>query len=129
MPRETTVLSLNPDRKALLGYESALRQNGFEIISVDSPLGARFEIEMGRCGFFMSSYVTPLPIYQGLASLFRRYCPNGRVVFLAQSTHDRILDADVLLLEGDEPSLLLRKLREASGESEQPLSLPNESSR
>jgi hypothetical protein len=128
MARETTVLSLNPDRKALLAYESALRQNGFEIISVDSPLDARFEIEMGRCGVFMSSYVTPLAIYRDLASLFRRYCPNGRVIFLAQRPHDRIPDADVLLSEGDEPSLLVRKLRDASGERELPLNLPNESS-
>jgi len=122
------VLSLNPDRRALLGYESALRQNGFEIISVDSPLGARFEIEMGRCGVFMPSYVTPLAIYRDLASLFRRYCPIGRVIFLVQRPHDRIPDANVLLLEGDEPNLLVRRLRDASSETERPLSLPNESS-
>src|ERR1700686_3799756 len=36
--------------------------------------------------------------------------------------------ADVLLSEGDEPSLLVQKLRDASGERELPLNQPHESS-
>ena len=34
---------------------TALRENGFEIISAATPLQARFEIEMGRCGIFLTS--------------------------------------------------------------------------
>jgi hypothetical protein len=59
MAHENTVLSLNPDRRALLSHESALQKYGFEIVSVSSPLQARFEIEMGRCGVFIASYITP----------------------------------------------------------------------
>jgi len=45
---ENTVLSLNPDGRTLLSQESALRESGFEVISVSIPLQARSEIEMGR---------------------------------------------------------------------------------
>jgi hypothetical protein len=52
MAYENNVLSLNPNRQALLGLESAVRENGFEVISAYSPIEARFEIEMGDAGFF-----------------------------------------------------------------------------
>jgi hypothetical protein len=77
MAYENTILSLNPDGHTLLSKEVALRENGFEIISVASPLQARFEIEMGRCGIFLTSYITPVAIYHDLASLFRPSCPDG----------------------------------------------------
>jgi len=59
MASENIVLSLNPDGQKLHGQEgqeSVLRENGFEIISAATPLQARFEIEMGRCGIFLTSY-------------------------------------------------------------------------
>jgi hypothetical protein len=115
MAREITILSLNPDGKKLLGQESALRENGFEIISVPTPLQARFEIEMGRCGVFLTSYITPIVIYQDLASLFRRSCPSGLVIYIAQRLDDNIPDADILLSDQDEPHSLIEKLRSKLG--------------
>ena len=111
MGKERVVLSLNPDRQTLHNYESALQENGFEIVSVNAPIEARFEIEMGRCGVFLTSYLTPLPIYRDLASLFRRSCPGGIVVFLAQNTQKQIPDTDILLSDGDAPNSLLDRLR------------------
>src|ERR1700727_2173156 len=85
MAHEKTVLSLNSDGHSLLKQEVALKKGGFTVISVSSAIQARFEIEMGRCGIFLSSYITPPPIYSDLASLFRRSCPDGLIVFIAEN--------------------------------------------
>jgi hypothetical protein len=108
MAYENSILSLNPDGHALRSQEAALRENGFEVISVFTPLQARFEIEMGRCGVFLSSYITPLPIYRSLADLFRRSCPDGSVIFITQRPDDSVPEADLLLLDRDEPRAVVR---------------------
>lgn len=107
MDYENTVLSLNPDGQTLCSQESALREIGFEVISVSTPIQARFEIEMGRCGIFLSSYITPLPIYRSLADLFRRSCPDGSVIFITHQPVDSGPEADVLLSQ-DEPQAIVR---------------------
>jgi hypothetical protein len=106
MQPEKTVLSLNPDRQTLFGHEAALREDGFEIVSVVSPLQARFEIEMGRCGIFLISHVTPQVIVRDLTRFFRCSCPNGIVIFIAQSPDDSISDVDLILVDGDDPRSL-----------------------
>ena len=107
MARENTVLSLNPDGQTLHNHEVALRENGFDVIVVSTPLQARFEIEMGRCGIFVSSYITPLPIYRSLADLFRRNCPDGLVIFVAHQAADGLPEADVLFFAHDEPQAIV----------------------
>jgi hypothetical protein len=114
MAHETTVLSLNPDRQALLSHESALQKNGFEIVSVSSPLQARFEIEMGRHAVFIASYITPLVIFLDLASLFRRNCPGGLVAYVARRPDENIPDTDILLSDRDDPDSIVEKLRKQS---------------
>jgi hypothetical protein len=111
MAFESTVLSLNPDRQALLRTETALRENGFEVISVDAPLYARFEIEMGRCGIFMTCYMTPAGIYRDLAGLFRRQCPHSTIIFLAQTAGDASPDADIVISERDDPCSVVERVR------------------
>jgi hypothetical protein len=108
---DKTVLSLNPDRKALLSTETALRENGFEVISVDAPLYARFEIEMGRCGVFMSCYMTPAGIYRDLAGLFRRRCPDSSIVFLTQTAGIPSPEADIVISEHDDPYMVVERIR------------------
>ena len=111
MAYENTVLSLNPDGQTLRNQESALRESGFEVISVHSPIQARFEIEMGRCGIFLTTHITPLAIYCDLASLFRRNCPNGLVIFMKQHPEDQIPDAHILLSDRDEPQAVVKSIR------------------
>jgi hypothetical protein len=111
MPRETTVLSLNPDRQSLLNHESALRESGFVVTSVYSPLQARFEIEMGRCGVFLTSDITPFVIYQDLANLFKRSCTGAVVAYVARQPDDAVPGADILLSDQDEPHTIVEKLR------------------
>jgi hypothetical protein len=110
MAYDKTVLSLNPDGRGLLGYESALRETGFEVISVNSPLDARFEIEMGRCGIFLTSYITPGVIFQDLASLFRRSCQGGLIAYVARQPGDAVADTDILLLDREDPRSLIERL-------------------
>jgi PleD family two-component response regulator len=95
MASPKTVLVLNPNNQLLQKDEEALRQNGFEVVSVNTPLQARFEIEMGRCGVFLTCYLTPVAIYRSLAELFKRYCPGGLVIFITQSDEDHVPFADV----------------------------------
>jgi hypothetical protein len=111
MERENTILSLNPDGPSLHRQESALRESGFEIISVSTPLTARFEIEMGRCGVFLASYITPLAIYRNLADLFRNYCPQGLVIYMTQQSDDHSSGADVLLSDQDQPEGIAEGIR------------------
>jgi hypothetical protein len=109
MASPNTVLVLNPDGKLLHRDEEALRQSGFEVISVNTPLEARFEIEMGRCGTFLTCYLTPVSIYRSLADLFKRFCPDGVVIFVAQSSEDAPIADINLTAQGD--ASIVEKLR------------------
>ncbi|MCU1299829.1 MAG: hypothetical protein JWQ87_113 [Candidatus Sulfotelmatobacter sp.] len=111
MTYENTALSLNPNGKTLLPYEIALRETGFEVISVSAPLDARFEIEMGRCGIFLTSYLTPAPVYRDLASLFRRSCTDGQIIFFIDHPDDNVPDADILVSDRDEPRSVVERIR------------------
>jgi hypothetical protein len=111
MTQENTVLSLNPDGHMLARQEAALRENGFEVISVSSPLQARFEIEMGRCGVFLTCDITPFAIYQDLASLFWSSCPDGSVVFVTRYPERNNPDADMILTDRDEPQSIVERIR------------------
>jgi hypothetical protein len=110
MAHEKTVLSLNSDGHSLLRQEVALKKGGFTVISVSSAIQARFEIEMGRCGIFLSSYITPPPIYSDLASLFRRSCPDGLIVFIAENDGGDLPAADILLFDQEEPEMVLQRI-------------------
>jgi hypothetical protein len=110
MAYENAVLSLNPDGRTLLSQESTLRENGFEVISVSTPLQARFEIEMGRCGVFLTSHITPLPICRDLISLFRVSCPDGTVVFLTSPSFQQALEADIVFSAQDDPQSIVKRL-------------------
>ena len=108
MAYEHTVLSLNPDGRTLRSQESTLRENGFEVISVPTPLQARFEIEMGRCGVFLTSHITPLPICRDLINLFRVSCPDGTVIFL--TSFEQALEADIVFSAQDDPHAIVKRL-------------------
>src|SRR5712671_4377672 len=83
-----TVLSLSPDQRALASREVTLRSGGMRVISVMSSIQARFEIEMGRCGIFLICYrLSPIAASE-LTTLFRRHCPQGKIVFVTELPGD-----------------------------------------
>jgi DNA-binding NtrC family response regulator len=103
MAVENSVLSFDPDRKTLLNHELALRDVGYSVISVSSAVQARYEIEMGRCGILLLSYLVAPVVCLDLVSAFRRYCPPGVVVFLTKDLQFSLPAADLLCLESDDP--------------------------
>src|SRR5256885_11293746 len=109
------VLSLSPDQQALASREIALRNSGMKVISVMSPVEARFEIEMGRCGIFLVCYRLSLAAVDDLTRLFRRFCPEGRIIFVAQSPEDKKvpIETDIVLPESLGPEQILRSLSDA----------------
>jgi hypothetical protein len=109
MASPNTVLALNPNGEILQKDEAVLRQNGFEVISVNTPLEARFEIEMGRCGIFLTCYLTPISIYRNLADLFKQFRPEGVVIFVSEFPGDGASSADINLTRGD--ASIVEKLR------------------
>src|SRR5436305_12179038 len=81
---KNTVLSLSPNPDALAMREATLRSGGWQVISVLSPIQARFEIEMGRCGVFLICYRLSIEQAEELTTLFRRNCPEGRIIFVTE---------------------------------------------
>jgi hypothetical protein len=78
---QKAVLSFTPSKDALVRRETALHHGGFKVISVMTPIEARFEIEMGRCGTLLICYRLSETEANEISRLFRRYCPNGRIIF------------------------------------------------
>ena len=85
------ILSFGIDRERLADREAALRQAGFEVISVSSEMQAHFEIEMGRCGLLLMCYRTsPLTACE-LTTVFRKHSPNGRIIYVMNSAGEPFL--------------------------------------
>jgi hypothetical protein len=83
-----------------------------EVVSVMSPIQARFEIEMGRCGIFLICYrLSPIAADE-LTTLFRRRCPQGQIIFVTELPGDVRMptEADVTVPETGGPDNILRAL-------------------
>jgi hypothetical protein len=118
MELESTVLSLSFNIPKLEQREAALRASGFEVVSVASDLQARFEIEMGRCGVFLTCDQVPAAVNRELITLFRRYCLAGWVIFVATDDTASIgadhLDVDASVRQADDPDGIVESLRSRS---------------
>jgi hypothetical protein len=118
MERDSTVLSLSPDVSRLELREAALRADGYDVVSVASCAHARFEIEMGGCGIFLTCDYVPAAENRELIFLFRRNCSGGRVVLVIADDMASLgadhLDADVWVREADDPKGIIESLRPPS---------------
>ncbi|HEX4487406.1 MAG TPA: hypothetical protein VH088_14130 [Terriglobales bacterium] len=81
-----TVLSLSFNSEELARRAEALRGRGFEVVSVTSPAQARFEIEMGRCGIFLTDSMIADLVNTDLFEIFKRNCPDGVTVYVAEAS-------------------------------------------
>lgn len=88
-----------------------MRSGGFEVFSVLSDTQARFEIEMGRCGVLLMCFRLFPEQLQELTGLFRRYCPDGRVIFAMGEDREPPIDPDFVVRDVDGPRALLTALR------------------
>jgi hypothetical protein len=112
---DSTVLSLDFDIPKLRMREAAIRAGGFGVLSVTSGVLARFEIEMGRCGIFLTCDHVPTAENRELIGLFRRNCSRGWVIFVTTDNNASLradhMDADVWVREADEPEGIVESLR------------------
>ena len=111
---KNTVLSLSSDHASLAGREVTLRNVGMKVVSVTSPMQARFEIEMGRCGVFLVCYRTSKSAADDLTRLFRKRCPQGRIIFVMEQPGGRRIpvETDVALPESSGPATILEAMRQ-----------------
>jgi hypothetical protein len=111
---DSTVLSLGFDVPKLKLREAAIRAGGFCVLSVTSGVLARFEIEMGRCGIFLTSDHVPAAENRELISLFRRNCSRGWVVFVTADDNASLgadhMDADACVREAEGPEGIVESL-------------------
>ena len=119
---DSTVLSLGLDIPKLKLREAAIRAGGFGVLSVGSGVQARFEIEMGRCGIFLTSDHVPAAENRELISLFRRNCSRGWVIFVTADDNASLgadhMDADAWVRERDEPEGIVESLYTRSSDLE-----------
>ena len=112
--RNETVLSLTFDSEKSKRREAALRGDGFEVVSVHSPTQARYEIEMGRCGIFVTCRTVPDIVNRHLMELFRINCPGALIVFVSgdeqYSNGAYEPQADVRVPESQDPTGVVRAL-------------------
>ena len=118
------VLSLSFDSEKLHRRAESLQRNGFKVVSVSSPSQARYEIEMGRCGIFMTCPLVSDIVSLDLLHLFKNYCPDGITVAVTSSrTHSTIAPhVDIAVpesndFEGIVEALVARVKRPSNDES------------
>jgi len=108
-PTERTVLSFSTDHEKAVRRAEVLKQNGFDVRSVVSPVQAQFEIEMGQCGIFITCPVVSALITADLVGVFRRYCPDGIVVLIG-APRRMAIEAKIALDESDGPDMIARAI-------------------
>jgi hypothetical protein len=116
-----TILSLSFNAATSQRRAEALKQNGFRVVSVNSPTQARYEIEMGQCGIFITCPLVADIVSLDLLALFRKFCPTGTTIAVTSArTHAAIgPHVDIEVEEADDPGgivqSLLARLRGARG--------------
>ena len=82
--------------------------------SVTSAVQARFEIEMGRCGVFLICYRLSSEQADELSKLFRKYCPEGRIIFVTKPAQQGEVptETDFAIPESGGPEQILHLLKE-----------------
>ena len=116
MGKELKILSLSFDHQKLQERESAFLEHGFEVKSVYSPGQARFEIEMGACGVFVTCRQVPDIVNRDLIDLFRRYCgDHGVIILVAEDDSSKSPyepEADLRIPESRDPQGIVEALQE-----------------
>ena len=112
---KSNVLSVSPSRKQLIERHITLRGAGMNVVSVFSLAEARLEIQMGRCGNLLMCHRLSREQADDIAKLFRKYCPEGRIVFVTDGTSHASAapEADAYVPESRGPQELVQALRGA----------------
>lgn len=108
-------LSFSPEKIKL--RERALRAHSFEVKSVLSPGQARYEIEIGHYGIFLTCAAVPDIVNQDLMNLFRRSCGKDGLIILIEgdgvaSKTAYPTPADVRIPKALDPDGIIQALQE-----------------
>jgi DNA-binding NtrC family response regulator len=108
--RSVLLINFHSGHSAALA--DAFRRNGLEVVIVESPAQARYEIGMGRCGVFVTCPLVADIITADLIDQFKRNCPVGLVVCVTDSRTSRALlaQADLEIPDTDDPETVARSL-------------------
>jgi hypothetical protein len=108
---KNAVLSFSPDGDLLQEREIALRNCGFEVVSVQTEIQVRFEIEMGRCGVLVICFRVHLEKARDLTELFKKNCPDGCIIFVTNQTPEKApQEVDYVVPDSGGPEAIVRAL-------------------
>ena len=88
-----------------------LKSAGFDVFTTDNESEALARVSRGDCGVLLVCYSTPLPIKRQLALAFRKQCPEGRIIAVANQPVEKLEVADSLIFGIDGPEVLIDALR------------------
>jgi hypothetical protein len=112
------VVSVGKNRELLLLRDAVLKSAGFDVFTTENESEALARVSRGDCGVLLVCYSTPLPIKRQLALVFRKQCPEGRIIAIANQPVGKLEVADGLVFGIDGPEVLIDALRGKSANME-----------
>ena len=105
------VVSVGSNRELLLLRDAVLKSAGFDVFTTDNESDALARISRGDCGVLLVCYSTPLPLKQQVAVAYRKHCPEGKIIAVANQPVEKLDVADSLVYGIDGPEVLIDAIR------------------
>jgi hypothetical protein len=105
------VVSVGDNRELLLLRDAVLRSAGFDVFTTDNESQALARVSRGDCGVLLVCYSTPLPVKRHLAVAYRKECPEGRIIAVANQPVEKLEVADTLVYGIEGPEVLIDAIR------------------
>jgi hypothetical protein len=106
----TNVVSVGQNRELLLLRDAVLRSAGFEVFTTDNENEALARISQADCGVLLVCYSTPLPMKRRLAVAYRKRCPEGKIIAVANKQVETLEVADSLVYGIEGPEVLIEAI-------------------
>jgi CheY-like chemotaxis protein len=105
------VVAVGNNRELLLLRDAVLRSAGFDVFTTENESEALARVSRGDCGVLLVCYSTPLPIKRHLAVAYRKQCPEGRIIAVANQAVETLEVADSLVYGIEGPEGLIDAIR------------------
>jgi DNA-binding NarL/FixJ family response regulator len=107
------VISTGSDPELLWLRDAVLQSAGFDVMTTANEDDALNRIRQGNCGILLLCYSLSERARENLAEEFRKFCPNGRIVAIANEKMDKPEVADALVYGVEGPEALIDVIRAA----------------
>jgi DNA-binding response OmpR family regulator len=104
------VVSVGRNRELLLLRDAVLRSAGFDVFTTENENEALARISQGECGVLLVCYSTPLPMKRRLAVAYRKRCPEGTIIAVANEQVQTLEIADSLVYGIEGPEVLIEAI-------------------